>query len=65
MTRLSFQLGTEIERKATVLVWRLPKPQVTKLPNVPQDENLKKPASPFGRRIVPPVDAPKNAFSAR
>ena len=56
MSRLSFQLGTEIEKKSNVLTWRLPKPQVTNKPSVPEQESLEKSRPVFGRRTVPPVN---------
>ncbi len=55
MSKLSFQLRTEIEKNARVLTWRLPKSQVTKEQPVPEQENLKKPSPVFGRRTVQPV----------
>jgi hypothetical protein len=54
MSRLSFQLGAEIERKPSVLTWRLPKRPAPDLPTAPQHENLKK--VPFGRRAAPPQE---------
>ena len=55
MTRLSFQGGTEIERKPSVLTWRLPKQQTFYNPPVPKRENPKKLGPVFGRRTMPPV----------
>lgn len=56
MSRMSFQLGTEIEQKSNVLLWRLPKRQPADTHTVSEQDNLKKTAPPFGRRIVPPVN---------
>ena len=55
MSRLTFQLGTEIEQKPTVLTWRLPKRQITCERPEPQRETLKNASPVFGRRKVPPV----------
>ena len=53
MTRRSFQRGTEVEKKSSVLTWRLPKRQITSNPPVP--ECPKKPGLAFGRRTTPPA----------
>jgi len=54
MSRLTFELGAAIERKPTVLTWRLPKRLVPERPKS-ERENPNHSGPVFGRRTLPPV----------
>ena len=58
MSKLSFQLGTEIEQKPNVLTWRLPKRPAANAQPVSERNTLVEKSRPdFGRRTTPPVGA--------
>lgn len=55
MSRLTFQIGKEVDRNSNVLTWRLPKRTIPNKAIVLEQETEQKPRTAFGRRAIPPT----------